>query len=74
MHKFDIWIEGYKATGNSSPAKYICSEIGNSFEEACATAASKDLFEGYGNYDKEKNSLWGCRLFSTESQARASFG
>lgn len=33
--EFDIWIEGYAATGEHSPASYIGKAMGETFEEAC---------------------------------------
>lgn len=35
MKEFEIWIEGYAATGEYSPASYIGNAMGETFDEAC---------------------------------------
>lgn len=35
MKEFEIWIEGYAATGESSSASYLGKAKGNTFREAC---------------------------------------
>lgn len=66
---FEIWAEGYRATGDSCPARYIGLVQGATLQEAC-----RRHFKGHPNYDKERNTLWGCRLFDNETDARRSFG
>ena len=72
MKTFQIWSEGYQATGNSSEAIYHGSASGENFPEACDI-----LFKGTTNeqyYDRDKLTYWGCRLFDNEQEARRAFG
>lgn len=74
MKSYDIWSEGYSITGSYGSAQYICTIAGESFKEACDNAYKHGIFENYGEYDSEHLSLWGCRLFDNEADARRSFG
>ena len=74
MNSYDIWVEGYSITGGGGTAQRICSYTGNNFKDACKRANDAGKFSGYGNYDSQGNSLWGCRLFDNEMDARRSFG
>lgn len=74
MKKFKIWMEGYAATGESGSAHYIGSAEGETFEEACKNYRDK---EGKPlGLDKHYHypSIWACRLFDNEQDARKSFG
>jgi len=71
--QYSIWSEGYRATGNSSGANFEGVGHGETFREACDDLARRDqVFAKY--YNPEKLTLWGCRLFDNESDARKSFG
>lgn len=62
-------MEGYRVTGNSSDAQLVASAIeASSFEEAVAIYAKTKPI------DEDGKSIWGCRLFSNELDARKSFG
>lgn len=79
MKEFEIWIEGFSATGESSPATFHGKESGNTFEEACIKKVGRML-------DKDENQpdgyrrlegrlcAWACRCFDNETDARKSFG
>lgn len=69
--RFDIWVEGYEATGQSSPAQYIGSAEGVTFEEAVRAWYEK---HPSSSFDPQMLTLWGCRHFPTEEEARRSFG
>ncbi len=70
---FDIWREGFAATGDSSDARYLGRAQGKSFQDACERFADADSeFKKY--YDPQSNTYWGCRLFNNERDARKSFG
>lgn len=72
--EFDIWVEGYSATGEQSPARYLGKARGYNFRSACA--AYHDSLDEHKRKDwnKERTAIWGCRLFHTEADARKSFG
>jgi hypothetical protein len=70
MNSYNIWSEGYSATGQSSGA--VCLDRGvlaDTFDEACIVAL-------YGDPYFNENSLtyWGCKLYDNEYEARGSFG
>jgi len=68
---YNIWQEGFMIQGMDMPAKaeFVTTVEAASFQDAC------DKFY-FGNllYDSRTLSVWGCRLFETEEEARESFG
>jgi len=69
MRLYDIWREGYRCSGNESKAEYVVTILASSFKEACRIHYSLDR-----DFDIERLTVWGCRLYSTEEEARASYG
>jgi len=69
---YDIWCEGYAATGERSGATYFGAAKGHSFKEACDKFMAKDRESHY--YDPAKLTYWACRLFDNETDARKAFG
>lgn len=68
--EFEIWCEGYAATGERGQAMLMGRTMAHSFKEAC-----DNLLTGSGAvYNSEHGTYWGCRLFDNETAARASFG
>ena len=67
---WDIWSEGYTATG-----QYACAHrmrIGveaPTFQEACDKAFQHDK-----DYNSERLTHWGCKLYDNPADARLSFG
>lgn len=74
MKEFPIYVEGYAATGQRGGAKRVCSARGETFGDACVNAYMEGKFEGYGNFDATRLTLWGCKLFSNWNDASRSFG
>ena len=87
MKAFEIWIEGFAATGQSQGAHMIGSSQGNSFDEAVENYIIKNpdcVIEknGRGRYmddeayaNRRSNwNIWACNLFDNEIDARKSFG
>ncbi len=73
----EIWVERYQMwpePSDRSGARFICSSEGLTFKDACKKANELGEFKEYGDFDPQRLSLWGCRLFDNESEARASFG
>lgn len=70
--KWEVWSEGYVATGQRSDAQFMGYGFGATFKEACAELAQRERWGSL--YNKERNTHWGCRLFRTEAEARKSFG
>jgi len=70
---YEIWSEGYSATGDSSSAIHHGQAEGASFQEACENFAwVHPLFSKY--FNKERMTYWGCGLFNEEKVARKTFG
>jgi hypothetical protein len=67
--KFQIWMEGYAATGESAPACFVTSVEAPTFQEAC-----NKHYEGDDVYDAERLTYWGCKLYDNSSDARELFG
>lgn len=65
---YEVWMGGYSATGEHSKAKFIGKVKAETFQKACD-------FHYIDNpaYDRDKLSVWGCRLFNNENDARKSF-
>lgn len=90
MASFEIWIEGYAATGESSPARRVVREgetdtmwEGVTFEQACVKALNElnwnmlyEGIQGLGSsyYDITRNAYWGCGFYDNEADARKNFG
>lgn len=73
--KFDIWIEGYKATGYSGNAQKVASGVeADNFRDAVLRFSKTDAAKGYGEFKETSLSFWMCRCFETEDEARKSFG
>lgn len=70
---YEVWMEGYQATGESATASFLGETEASSFKKACKNVISEypDLIEYYDNKD---NTVWGCRLFDNEGDAREAFG
>jgi hypothetical protein len=72
MRKYQIWMEGYAATGDHAPAEFCGEYEAESFAEACA-AWNKERGES-GYFNTNTLTYWGCRFFDNETDARRSFG
>ena len=80
MKEFEIWIEGFAATGESATANLLGTAKGETFNEACENfryengnplGLDKDK-DGSNRYDYP--SIWACQLYDNEIDARKSFG
>ena len=70
--KWKVWMEGFKAQGNSSPAKFCGTFPGETFADACSAWADTTNYRE--DFDPERRTFWGCRLFDNETDARKAFG
>lgn len=76
MNNYEIWTEGYVATGDLETASYpsfIGFYKGETFEEAVKNMV-KSWPESDKYFDPVRLTWWGCRFFSNEKDARESFG
>lgn len=70
---FDIWCEGFMATGESSGANSLGCCSGKDLKEACINFAKTN--KDFANYfNEDRMTYWGCRIFDNEADARKSFG
>lgn len=77
--KFNVWMEGYMANGDSAPHRFIGTAEAKTFKEASYIALKKwreslgcnDIDE---YYDPKYNTFWGMRCFDNEIDASKSFG
>lgn len=76
MKEFNIWSEGYAATGQQSGATFHGVFKASSFLDAVKMwadtlePASKNLM----NLDADPPTFWACELFDNETDAREAFG
>jgi hypothetical protein len=73
MKIFEVWNEGYAATGQQEKAQCLGTFEAETFQEACKNALI-ELKWDMSYYDEEDNSFWACRFFDNEKDARKSFG
>ena len=74
MTKFDVWLEGYAATGEHGTAQCLQREVMvDTFPEACRLALGNKGWD-MSYYSAGPNTYWGCRFYPTEAEARKSFG
>jgi hypothetical protein len=92
LKEYEVWSEGYMATGESGGATLHGKVMARSFREACNILMCKHYLEWVTkmqdtnytgqrdnpdsgmSYDPSHLTVWGCRLFDNEVDARKSFG
>ncbi|AMU26584.1 Uncharacterised protein [Mycobacteroides abscessus] len=78
MTLYTLWCEGYAATGEHGRARSLGTWAAESFDSAVELwNATKNRNSMYGNLVHHENgswTLWGCRLFDNEADARRAFG
>lgn len=73
MKVYEIWSEGYRATGEEGSATFHGTMRGDSFHQACDRLAEHhSAFAKY--YETDTMTYWGCQLFDNEKDARARYG
>ncbi len=74
---FDVWIEGYRATGGAQGATFGGSFTGRTFRDAVIKWKSTLRLSDQKTVTipkKGRPDMWGCRIYDNETQARKSFG
>jgi len=71
---FSIWVEGYVVSGNSARASLLASVNATSFSNAVSIFRNGRSGGERLHIDVENLTMWGCRLFDNEIDARRSFG
>lgn len=72
MAQFTIWSEGYHVNEGRFPAFCLGEFTADTFAQACKKAAIHRDMESL--FDAQRLTVWGCRLFDNEMDARKSFG
>lgn len=75
MKNFDLWLEGWHATGGGNDATYLGRWKGRTFEDACDAWAHHKPARRLPDYHRNPYpKYWGCKIYDNEKDARASFG
>jgi hypothetical protein len=70
---YEVWIEGYAATGQRDRARFLGVYTAENFNDAAEMAARLKLGE-MNYFNKAVPSFWGCKFYDNEADARRSFG
>lgn len=79
MKEYEVWMEGYAATGEHQRASFEGKVMANSFDEACIKLLGDRLDkdekqpDGYRRYP-DNFCVWACTLYDNEADARKGFG
>ena len=74
MTSWDVWLEGYAATGEHGTAQCLQREVvADTFPEACRLALGNKGWD-MSYYTASNNTYWGCHFFDNGEDARKSFG
>ena len=73
MKTYDIWSEGYRIMCEQGRAHLMGTAQGNSFREACVNFFAS-YKEPVDNFNEERLTHWGCKLFDNEADAKKNFG
>lgn len=90
LKEYEVWMEGYAATGESGGAHLVGKVSARNFSQACHILMCRQYMEhvekinnpayseytdpGRWDYDPSRKSYWGCRLYWNEHLAKKSFG
>ena len=75
MTTWDIWVEGYAATGQTGSHQMMAKGVeADTFKEAVIKFSKTEEAEGYGHFNEERPTFWGCRVFDNHKDASKSFG
>lgn len=73
MKTYEVWMSGFMIQGMDSPARATLygNTSAESFQEACDKLAKQ---KDDKLYDSNYRSVWGCKLYDNEADARKIFG
>lgn len=76
MKKYQLWEEGFATNGESGTATFLGEVEAESFQEAFRKYVTKKYsdneIKSLVNFDRL--SIWGCRVYDNEKDARKLFG
>lgn len=76
MKTWEVWSEGYLASGDRADTTFEGRAEAETFAEACRIACverGRWKIEP-GSFDPKGLTVWGCRLFDNEADARRAYG
>lgn len=74
MEEFEVWSEGYAATGEHGTAQFLGKYKGIDFKDACMKMMLDQKWEIDKFYSEKYNTYWGCKFYDNEKDARKHFG
>lgn len=80
LKEWEIWMEGFAATGQSEKAQLIGVYEAETFDEAVQKYIQGEIAEHgtstveLNRFGQGRHAIWGCELFDNETDARKSFG
>lgn len=72
--KFQVWCEGYRASGDKADATLLGEVDAPTFREAVESLRDKHSEPGLFTFKGEQCFYWECKIFDNEADARRSFG
>jgi hypothetical protein len=73
LQSWEIWSEGFSATGQHGTAQCFGTFQAETFKDACQQWVDADASRARV-FKKDQLTFWGCRLFDNEAEARLRFG
>lgn len=70
--EYEVWVEGYAATGERGSAWRLGKYKADGFRNAVIAAVLEHGLES--EFDLERMTYWGCRFFDNEADARKAYG
>lgn len=73
MKDWEVWTEGYAATGEFGSAILHGVYRAETFQQA-VEAWLDEYTDRWKSYDSDRMTFWGCRFYDNERDARAFLG
>lgn len=73
MKTWEVWTEGYAATGERSPAMFHGTYHARTFKLAIEQWLD-EYTDRWKSYDADRLTFWGCKFYDNERDARAFLG
>lgn len=73
MKAWEVWSEGYAATGEYGLASFFGVYHADTFKQAIEKWVDEEPSR-WKLYDPDRLTFWGCKFYDNEKDARAFFG
>ncbi len=74
LRPYQVWAEGYRASGDRADATFLGTARASSFRGAVDIIRDKSETPDLYTFKGDRCFLWGCELFDNEADARRRFG